>query len=122
MQGQIELNRTQLTATQTSITESNTVLETLEAALLEFLRTKESEERLLNLADQEYHNLRNQLSERESELRSRSKEKDSVEQLLSEIRERLSELKLSLAGMKERLQVEFRINLDRKSTRLNSSH
>ena len=122
MQGQIELNRTQLTATQTSITESNTVLETLEAALLEFLRTKESEERLLNMADQEYHNLRNQLSERESELRSRSKEKDSVEQLLSEIRERLSELKLSLAGMKERLQVEFRINLDRKSTRLNSSH
>ncbi len=35
-----------------------------------------------------------------------------MEQLLSGIKDRLNELKLQLAGMKERLQVEFRINLD----------
>jgi chromosome segregation protein len=40
------------------------------------------------------------------------KEKEHVEHLLSEIKDRLNELKLQLAGMKERLHVEFKINLD----------
>ena len=31
---------------------------------------------------------------------------------LSEIKDKLNELKLQLAGMKERLSVEFKINLD----------
>ena len=35
-----------------------------------------------------------------------------AEHLLAAIKDRLNELKLQLAGMKERLQVEFRINLD----------
>lgn len=35
-----------------------------------------------------------------------------MEHSLGAIKDRLNELKLQLAGMKERLQVEFRINLD----------
>ncbi|MEJ0079545.1 MAG: hypothetical protein WDM78_00925 [Puia sp.] len=34
------------------------------------------------------------------------------EHILGEIKDRLNDLKLQLAGMKERLSVEFRINLD----------
>ena len=52
------------------------------------------------------------LSEKESELRHKVKDKEQVEHLLSEIKDKLNELKLQLAGMKERLNVEFRINLD----------
>jgi chromosome segregation protein len=35
-----------------------------------------------------------------------------IDHLLTEIKDKLNELKLQLAGMKERLSVEFRINLD----------
>ena len=49
------------------------------------------------------------LSEKESELRHKVKDKEQVEHLLAAIKDKLNELKLQLAGMKERLNVEFRI-------------
>ncbi len=45
-------------------------------------------------------------------MRHKSKEREQTEHLLGEIKDKLNELKLQLAGMKERLNVEFKINLD----------
>ncbi|MDE3248077.1 MAG: chromosome segregation protein SMC [Bacteroidota bacterium] len=109
---QIEANASQLKQTTESITESSEKLQTAEQEHIELLRRKEAEEQSLNEADQSYYNLRNALNEKESELRHTVKEREQSEHLLAEIKDRLNELKLQLAGMKERLQVEFRINLD----------
>ena len=76
------------------------------------MKDKEKEERRLNEADQAYYNLRNQLSEKESEIRHKIKEKEQVEHLLAEFKDQMNDLKLQLAGMKERLDVEFKINLE----------
>jgi chromosome segregation protein len=76
------------------------------------LHTKESEEKKLNEADAAYYNHRNVLQEKESELRHKTKSKEIVDQLLIEIKDKLNELKLNLAGMRERLHVEFKIDLD----------
>jgi chromosome segregation protein len=83
-----------------------------EELLIELLHKKEEEEKKLNEADQAYYNLRNALQEKESELRLKVKSKEQTEHLLSEIKDRLNDLKLQLAGMKERLSVEFKIELD----------
>jgi chromosome segregation protein len=40
------------------------------------------------------------------------KDKEQVEHMIAAIKDKLNELKLQLAGMKERLNVEFRINLE----------
>jgi chromosome segregation protein len=56
--------------------------------------------------------MRNALGEKESELRHLVKEKEIVEHLLGEIKDKLNELKLQLAGMKERLSVEFKVDLE----------
>ncbi|GAO43915.1 chromosome segregation protein SMC [Flavihumibacter petaseus] len=109
---QVENSQAQLKQTVESITESADLLTTAENGLVELLRKKEEDEKILNAADQAYYNIRNQLNEKESELRHKSKEREQLEQLLGAIKDRLNELKLQLAGMKERLQVEFRINLD----------
>ncbi|MEO5998444.1 MAG: chromosome segregation protein SMC, partial [Chitinophagaceae bacterium] len=109
---QIESNASQLKQTSESITENTSVLDIVEEALVGLLHRKEEEEKSLNQADQAYYNLRNLLSEKESELRHKVKEKEHSEHLLSEIKDKLNELKLHLAGMKERLQVEFRIELN----------
>ena len=76
------------------------------------LRNKDEEERRLNEADQAYYNLRNLLSEKESELRHKQKSREMIDHLLNEIKDKLNELRLQLAGMKERLSVEFRVDLD----------
>ena len=109
---QVETNASQLKQTQEAIAESTDALSAAEEGHVGLLHRKEEEEKALNEADQAYYNLRNQLNEKESELRHKSKEREQTEHLLSEIKDRLNELKLQLAGMKERLQVEFRINLD----------
>ncbi|HEX8332281.1 MAG TPA: chromosome segregation protein SMC, partial [Segetibacter sp.] len=109
---QIETNTVQLQQASESIAENEATLKEAEAFLVNLMRMKEEEEKKLNEADQAYYNLRNALSEKESELRHKVKSREMLDHLLSEIKDKVNELKLQLAGMKERLSVEFRINLD----------
>jgi chromosome segregation protein len=112
LQQQIENNTTSLADTRTSIDQSSESLKEIEEGLLLMMREREEQERNLNEADQAYYNLRNHLGERESELRHKVKEREQVEHLLAAIKDKLNELKLQLAGTKERLDVEFRIKLE----------
>jgi len=109
---QIEYNSLQLTETTEQTGQCSVQLEERVNELIEMMKSKQDEERKLNEADQAYYNFRNGLSEKESLLKQKIKEKEQVEHLLSEIKDKLNEVKLQLAGMKERLQVEFRINLE----------
>jgi chromosome segregation protein len=112
LKGQVEINASQLKQTNESIIESEQLLQVSEKGLVELIHKKEEEEKRVNQADQDYYNFRNILAEKENGLRQKIREKEQVEHGLSEIKDQLNELKLQLAGMKERLSVEFRINID----------
>lgn len=112
LQQQVENSNRQLGESASQIAETAEQLAGLETLLVTMLQNKDAEEKQLNEADQAYYNLRNQLTEKESELRHKQKSKETIDTLLNEIKDRLSELKLQLAGMKERLHVEFKIDLD----------
>jgi len=109
---QIQNSNTQLTEATANIAETANQLKELEALVITMLQNKESEEKALNEADQLYYNLRNALTEKESELKSKHKSKEGIDTLLTEIKDKLTDLKLQLAGMKERLNVEFKVDLD----------
>ena len=109
---QVENSTAQLTEASASITETASQLKELEAMVISMLQNKETEEKALNEADQLYYNLRNALTEKENEIKSKLKSKEGIDTLLNEIKDRLSDLKLQLAGMKERLNVEFKVDLD----------
>ena len=112
LHAQIQSNTAQLTEASTAIVESKDQLAAVEAELVELLRNKEAEELKLNEADQAYYTLRTQLQEKESALRLQVKSKELMDQLINEIKDKLNNLKLSLAGMKERLSVEFKVELE----------
>lgn len=112
LKNQVQQNATQLKETSESISQSHDSLKQIEEELFELMKKRESEEQVLNERDQAYYNLRNQLSTKESELRHKVKEKEQVEHLLAAIKDKLNDVKLQLAGMKERLNVEFRIVLE----------
>jgi len=109
---QIDSSSVQLSEATGNITETNDSLQLIEQELLELYRRKEEDGRQLNDADQAYYNTRNSLNERESELRHRIKEKEQVDQLLNMIKDKINELRLQLAGIKERLSVEFNVDID----------
>jgi chromosome segregation protein len=109
---QIENNTLQLSDTRQQTEQCIEQLEQVEDELFSMMKAKDEEEKKLNEADQAYYNFRNELGEKESMLRHKVKEKEQVEHLLGEIKDKLNEVKLQLAGMKERLHVEFRIQLE----------
>ena len=109
---QVESSNTQLNEASENIQQTANELKELELLLVNMLQNKEAEEKKLNEADQEYYNIRNILTEKESELRHKQKSKEGIDHLLNEIKDKLTDLKLQLAGMKERLSVEFKVDLD----------
>ncbi len=109
---QIESSTAQLTEANTTIAETAAALQGIENELLELYRRKEDDGKILNEADQAYYNMRNTLNERESELRLKVKEKEQIDQLLNLIKDKINELRLQLAGIKERLNVEFKVDID----------
>lgn len=109
---QITDSNTQLAQASEQIVENRTQLSEVERVLFELLHQKETDERILNEADTAYYKQRNIINEKESELRHKHKNKETIDYLLNEIKDQLNALRLQLAGMKERLDVEFKINLD----------
>ena len=109
---QIDNSSIQLEESSANINETSVLLEEVQATLFTMLQHKEEEEKRLNETDQAYYNVRNALNERESELRHKVKDKEMVDQILNAIKDKVNELRLQLAGIKERLSVEFRVNLD----------
>lgn len=109
---QIAGSSVQLAEATSTIQETALSLDGVQEALVELLQRKQDEEKALNEADQAYYNLRNVLSEKESELRHKVKDKEMIDQLLNAIKDRVNELRLQLAGIKERLNVEFKVNID----------
>jgi chromosome segregation protein len=112
LNAQIENSNVQLKESSENISTTSAELKELETAVINLMRDKDAEEKKLNEADQAYYNLRNQLNDKESELRHKQKSKEQTDQLLNEIKDKLNDLKLHLAGMKERLSVEFKVDLD----------
>jgi len=109
---QVASNEKQLLETATNVEQLTIDLQQIEKELLHLMQNRESEERILNEADQAYYIMRNEVNAKESELRHLVKSKENVEHILGAIKDQLSDLKLGLAGMKERLNVEFRINIE----------
>ncbi|MCF6405402.1 chromosome segregation protein SMC [Chitinophaga filiformis] len=112
LHAQITSNKSQLEDAVANIAAAEDKLGSAEDGLIDLFRRKEEEEKDLNEKDQEYYNFRNQLQEKESSLRARQRAKDQLEQALTVIKDKVNELKLQLASMKERLSVEFKVNLD----------
>lgn len=112
LQIQVSNSNEQLSEASNSITETAENLAGIEQTLISLMQEKDVFEKKLNEADQAYYNLRNALTEKESELRHKQKSKEGIDHLLNAIKDKLTELKLQLAGMKERLSVEFKVDLD----------
>jgi chromosome segregation protein len=109
---QIETNTTQLGETATQIVDADQRLKTAGDEMVALLGKKEVDEKVLNESDQAYYNLRNVLTEKESGLRHKQKEKEQTDLLINEIKDKLNDLKLQLSGTKERLSVEFKVNIE----------
>lgn len=112
LQMQVNANRAQLKETAQLISDTSGKLHFGDNELYDLMQQKEKDEKALAEKDRSYYELRNSISEHESRISRQRRARDQSDQLLNTLREKLTEMKLQVAGLKERLQVEFKVDLD----------
>lgn len=81
--------------------------------LIELYSEKESIEAGVTEAERDYYGARGLIDETDTRIRSLQKSKEGFDLLLQELQNRINEVKLRMSGMRERLSVEFELDLDR---------
>lgn len=91
------------------------IIETTQANdtdLIAMYAQKEDMERGVNEAEREYYEARGNIDQVEKELREVQHSRNTIDNLLMELQNQLNESKLHLNSVKERLSVEFQVDLD----------
>ena len=112
LKNQIATNSEQLQQITVQLEETGKLLHAGDNELYELLTRKETDERALNEKDKAYYEMRNNITTQESNLNQKRREKEHAEALLNGIKEKLSTMKVQVAGMSERLAIEFKVILD----------
>ena len=83
-----------------------------EDELLELYKEKETIELGVNESEKEYYAVRASIDEFDKAIRDIRRKREEADALLLELQTRLNESKLGMSSVKERLSVEFNINID----------
>ena len=83
-----------------------------EEELLELVKQKEVFEKDVNEAERTYYDCRGQIDQLEKDSREVQRNREQCDMLLMELNNQLNETKLQLSSVKERLSVEFNVNLE----------
>ncbi|HET8573117.1 MAG TPA: chromosome segregation protein SMC [Edaphocola sp.] len=112
LEKQINRNKEELEEASEQISQTSGKLNFGDDELEELLVQKEKESKALNERDRAYYAARNEVKEHEHRIAQQRKAKEQAEVLVNGLKEKLTEMKLQVAGMKERLQVEFKVDLE----------
>ncbi len=111
----IEKNQEDLKKNEEEIKKIIDSNEIQEDELVEMYEEKERIEQAVNEAEKDYYAQRGSIDELEDDARQIQRKRESADTLLMELQNKLNELKLEINGLKERLSVEFKIDIDQLS-------
>ena len=108
----IEKSLAELKDTEQEIKKLMNKTETSDEELISMYEEKENIEKGLTEAEKDYYHVRGTIDQVEKETRELQKNREKSDQLQMELNNRINEVKLNLSGIKERLSVEFQVDLD----------
>jgi chromosome segregation protein len=109
---QLTRNNEVILESQMQVEESQKKAKEIETALLSNYADKESYAAEVEEAEKAYYDSRGLINELDTKTRELSRNRDNVGNLLNSIHDKFTDLKLSLTSMKERLSVEFNIDIN----------
>jgi len=109
---QLITNTATIASTDQEIIDAKDTLQTLETSLIAGYKEKEEMEKLVNKAEETYFGSRGKIDELESELKELIKNKEQIDEIINAFKEKVNELKLELNSLKERLSIEFKVDID----------
>ncbi len=84
----------------------------LEIALKTAYSERDEAESVIRKAEEDYYAARAVIHELEEQLRKLNRNRDQAGEILSSIKDKVNELKLQLNSVKERLMIEFQVNIE----------
>ena len=111
LETRISHNNSELNKVKLAIAENLSQSDNSDVDLLEMYRQKEALEKATQQAEQEYYSWRTRITEAENEIAALRRKKEQFESLENELKDEKNSLKLELNALKERLSVEFNIDI-----------
>jgi chromosome segregation protein len=112
LESRIKLNTAEFEKVKIAIQENLKQADNSDEGLLEMYEQKENLEKATQQAEQEYYQWRAVITENENEITTLRRKKDNSEVIENELRDERNNLKLELNALKERLSVEFNIDIE----------
>ncbi|MDP9046783.1 MAG: chromosome segregation protein SMC, partial [Bacteroidota bacterium] len=111
LDNRIKQNTTELEKVKIAIRDNLQQSDSSDEDLQEMYAQKEELEKATSQAEQEYYEWREKITETESEITALRRKKDNAEVLENELRDQRNNLKLDLNALRERLSVEFNVDI-----------
>jgi chromosome segregation protein len=112
LQNQVDKHHSELQKTLSEIDEIQGKTSLKNDELLELYQQKEEMESGLQIAEKTYYNLRGLIADLEVKQTDWRKKKESATYLLTEVKEKKNDLRIQLNSLKERLSLEFNIDIE----------
>ncbi|RZA01716.1 MAG: chromosome segregation protein SMC, partial [Sphingobacteriaceae bacterium] len=112
LEKQIKQNSAELEIVKVAIQELLQNSDNSDDSLLEMYSQKEALEKATQEAEQEYYTWRGNVTESENEIALLRRKKENAEVIENELKDERNNLKLELNALKERLSVEFNIDIE----------
>ncbi len=112
LQERIAINQREYDAAMQGINEIMTTHDNSDTELVAMYEEKDVMEKATQEVEQEYYQSRNKITELEDNLREVRVRKEQAEQIFNQLRDRKTELRMELTSLKERLSVEFSVDID----------
>ncbi|MBC8173514.1 MAG: AAA family ATPase, partial [Chitinophagales bacterium] len=108
----LQTNQKQLTDVKEELIEIKNKIEEIQKGLFKMYDEKVVKETMLATVEQDYYGSRGEIAETEDAIKTLQKKKEQSDVILGGIKDKLNDLKVQLAATKERLWVEFQVELE----------
>lgn len=112
LRNRLQKNNEELSRVSIEVEGLEELAETQDDSLVEMYKQKEAMEKALNEAEKDYYAARGNIDREEKEVRELQRKKENLDLLAGEIQNKINETKLAFASTKERLSVEFNVDLE----------
>jgi chromosome segregation protein len=109
---QINTNNDSISQIANEVFDVESKLKVISEHLISSYQTKEEHEGVVHATEQIYFESKNKINSAEEAIRQMHRHKEQSEIILNAIKEKINELKLELTGLRERLSIEFKTDID----------
>ncbi len=115
---EIDENAVSVENTSKEIELSKAKLQQSETTLIEYYSVQTAIEAEVRKQEEIYYQSRGEMNEIENILRAESRRKETSNLILQEVHNKMNEIKLELTGLKERLSIEFNVDINEVKKRM----